>query len=321
MDNLAHSLAGMALAEAGLRRKTGLATVTLVLAANLPDVDALGLLFGENLAWRRGWTHGPVAMMILPPLLVAGMIVFDRWQTRRGTRPADRPALHRGWLLTLAYAGWFTHPFLDFMNTYGIRLLMPFSERWFYGDILFIIDIWLWAMLGLGVWLSRRRRRTQTMAAARPAQLGLAVAAAYITAMGTSSIAAERMAKRAAEARGLGPVRTVVASPVPVNPFRRRIVFATDDAHGFGELNWLEPDRLSLEPRLIPDHMDDPAVAEARKIKAARDFLYWSRLPFARIERTAQRTRVTLSDARYAGAEGRGVFVETVDLPPAPSGH
>ena len=70
MDNLAHGLAGAALGQAGLGRKTGLGTATLVIAANLPDVDVLGLLFGENLAWRRGWTHGPVAMLVLPPLLV-----------------------------------------------------------------------------------------------------------------------------------------------------------------------------------------------------------------------------------------------------------
>ena len=320
MDNLAHSLAGMALAEAGLRHKTGLATATLVLAANLPDVDALGLLFGENLAWRRGWTHGPVAMLVLPPLLVAGLVLFDRWQAQRGTRPADRPALHRGWLLALAYIGWLSHPLLDFMNTYGIRLLMPFSERWFYGDVLFIIDVWLWITLGLGVWLSRRRRRTEA-ATARPAQVCLAAAVAYMGAMGASSLVAEQMARRAAEVRGLGPVRTVVASPVPINPFRRRIVFATDHAYGFGVLNWLPPGNLTLEPRLVPHNMQDPAVAEARKVKAVRDFLYWSRLPFVRVERTASKTRVILADARYTEGGVTGAFVQTVDLAPALSGQ
>lgn len=218
--------------------------------------------------------------------------------------------------MALAYIGWFTHPLLDFMNTYGIRLLMPFSQRWYYGDVLFIIDVWLWFALGAGLWLSRRRGGPAA-SAARPAQVGLAVAVAYMAAMGASSVAAERLARRAAEARGLGPVRTVVASPVPVNPFRRRIVFATDRAYGFGELNWLAPVRLTLKPGLISFNMDDPAVAEARKRKVARDFLYWSRLPFARIERTADRTRVILSDARYADGGATGAFVETVDLGPA----
>ena len=88
MDNLAHGLAGAALGEAGLKKKTGLGMATLIITANLPDVDALGLLFGENLAWRRGWTHGPIAMLVLPPVLVGAMVLFDRWQARRGARPA-----------------------------------------------------------------------------------------------------------------------------------------------------------------------------------------------------------------------------------------
>ena len=43
-------------------------------------------------------------------------------------------------LLALSYAGLLSHMFLDFLNSYGIRLLMPFSGRWFYGDSVFIID-------------------------------------------------------------------------------------------------------------------------------------------------------------------------------------
>jgi inner membrane protein len=70
MDNLAHTLAGAALGEAGLKQKTGLAMAALMIAANLPDIDALGLLFGENLAWRRGWTHGPIALVLMPIALV-----------------------------------------------------------------------------------------------------------------------------------------------------------------------------------------------------------------------------------------------------------
>ena len=225
MDNLAHSLAGAALGEAGLKKKTGLGMATLIIAANLPDVDGLGLLLGENLAWRRGWTHGPIAMMVLPPLLVGAMVLFDRWQARRGTRPADRLPVHVGWLFALAYVGWASHPLLDFMNTYGIQLLMRFCKQWFYGDTLFIIDVWLWTALATGVGLSRRHRRRGSAHPGRPALISLCVAAAYTTAMGVSSIAAERLTREVAEARGDGPVRTVVASPGPVNPLRREVVF------------------------------------------------------------------------------------------------
>lgn len=317
MDNLAHGLAGAALAQAGLKKKTGLGTATLIIAANLPDLDALGILFGENLAWRRGWTHGPIAMLVLPPLLAGALLLFDRWQARRGTRPAGRRPVRPGWLLALAYIGWISHPLLDFLNTYGIRLLMPFSERWFYGDTLFIIDVWLWIALGLGVWWSSRRYRRKIANPGAPALIGLGVAAIYTTAMGVSGLVAERLTREAAEAQGHGPIRTVVASPVPINPFRRDLVFGTEDAYGFGVLHWLPSPQLRLEPRLMVTNMDDPAIAEARQEKDIADFLYWSRLPFAKIERRPDATFVTVADARYTSGALRSPFVRTVRLPPA----
>ncbi len=316
MDNLAHTLAGAALGEAGLKKKTGLGMATLIIAANLADIDALGLLFGENLAWRRGWTHGPVAMLMLPPVLVGAMVLFDRRQARRGTRPAERLPLHVGWLLVLAYVSWASHPLLDFMNTYGIRLLMPFSERWFYGDTLFIVDVWLWTALAIGVWLSRRRRRRGAAYPGRPALIGLCVAAGYATAMGVGSITAERLTREVAEARGDGPVRTVVASPGPVNPFRRDVVFGIDDAYGFGVLRWTPSPTLQLDAGLIEKNMDDPAITDARQVKEIADFLYWSRLPFATVERRSDGTIVTIADARYAKAVTAGRFMRRLRLPP-----
>jgi inner membrane protein len=289
---------------------------TLVIAANLPDIDALGLLFGENLAWRRGWTHGPIAMLVLPPMLVGAMVLLDRWQARRGTRPEVRLPVHVGWLCTLAYLGWASHPLLDFMNTYGIRLLMPFSERWFYGDTLFIIDVWLWTILALGTWLSGRQWRRGSARPGGPAVFSLALAAIYTTAMGATSLAAERLTREAAQARGDGPVQMVVASPVPLNPFRQEVVFGTDEAYGFGVLRWTPAPRLELEPHLIQKNMNDPAIAQARKVKEVEDFLYWSRLPFAKVERRADGTYVTISDARYSRGSASSQFTRTIRLAP-----
>ncbi len=55
MDNLTHSLAGALLGQMGLKRLTGRAMPTLIIAANLPDIDAVATLLGrESLAIRRG---------------------------------------------------------------------------------------------------------------------------------------------------------------------------------------------------------------------------------------------------------------------------
>ena len=129
MDNITHALVGAAVGESGLKKKTGLGLASLIISANLPDLDAIGWLFGENLAWRRGWTHGPVALLLLPPLLAWALAAFDRWQLRRGMRPQSRAPVNFWWLLSLAYIGIFSHVLFDFFNSYGVRWLMPFSDR------------------------------------------------------------------------------------------------------------------------------------------------------------------------------------------------
>jgi len=158
MDNLTHSLAGAALSAAGLRRATPLATATLVVAANAPDVDAFVYFFRDEyyaLAFRRGYTHGPLAMAMLPFVVAGVMLAWDRF-VRRRRDPRAEPARAMP-ILLLALLGVLTHPALDWMNTYGIRLLAPFSMKWFYGDSLFIIDPWLWLLLGASTFVARER--------------------------------------------------------------------------------------------------------------------------------------------------------------------
>jgi inner membrane protein len=41
-----------------------------------------------------------------------------------------------------------THPLMDWTNNYGVRLLLPWNPRWFYGDFIFIVDPFIWLVLG-----------------------------------------------------------------------------------------------------------------------------------------------------------------------------
>ncbi|MCC5939920.1 MAG: metal-dependent hydrolase [Balneolaceae bacterium] len=162
MDPLAHTLFGATMAEAGLKRKTALATATLIIGANIPDVDALAMFISEDYAlwFRRGWTHGILALMIWPFLLTGLMIGVDRLiekRMRRKNRIRQGPPMRPLFLLGIAFLGVWSHPFLDWLNTYGIRLLMPFNDTWFYGDTLFIIDPWFWLLAGAGVVLARSK--------------------------------------------------------------------------------------------------------------------------------------------------------------------
>ncbi len=154
MDPLAHTLAGAALAETRLRDSTPLAAPALILGSNLPDIDAVTMLVDRDLALavRRGWTHGVLAVAVLPVVLTLALLLLDRALARwRGQEPRARVGPLLG-LSTLAVA---SHPALDWLNTYGVRFLMPFDNTWFYGDALFIVDPWVWLMLGAPVVLAR----------------------------------------------------------------------------------------------------------------------------------------------------------------------
>src|SRR5918999_2998792 len=201
MDNVCHTLVGAALAEAGLKRRTALGAATLMIGANFPDIDVLAVPFGHSVDFRRGWTHGVLALVVLPFVLTAMMLAWDRWiaAPRAVRHGIERPraGVPRE-LLLLSAISVLTHPTLDWMNEYGMRWLMPFSGRWFYGDMLFILDPWLWAALGLGVALARR-------AGARPARAALAASAAYVVAMVALGAASRRVARRELAAQGLEP--------------------------------------------------------------------------------------------------------------------
>ena len=213
MDNLTHSLVGALIGQCGLKRKTGLAMPALIIGANLPDVDAACFFWldgVEHLAFRRGITHGPPAWLLLPLLLSGALYGWDKWQARRGKRPEGRLPVKFGWLYALALIGCLTHPGLDWMNVYGIRLLAPFSQQWFYGDVLFIIDVWLWALLIFGVWFSLRREKFW-LEWRKPARVAMAVMLGYI---GLNAVITEYAETQSS---GNPPYhRITIASPVPV---------------------------------------------------------------------------------------------------------
>ena len=149
----------MALAAAGLRRVTPLAATALFMGVNAPDVDivsAFGADYG-SLAFRRGVTHGVLALVLWPFVLTGVLLAWDRY-VRLKRRPGAAPA-RAGPLLALTALAVLTHPTLDWLNNYGLRWLMPFDGTWFYGDALFVIDPWFWLFAGGAAFLTFSQSR------------------------------------------------------------------------------------------------------------------------------------------------------------------
>jgi inner membrane protein len=163
MDPVAHTFAGAALAAAGLKRATPLAAAALVIGANAPDVDVVAM-FGADylqLAVRRGWTHGVLALVLWPFVLAGALLWWDR-AVRLRRDPEATPA-RAGPLIVVSALAVVSHPTLDWLNNYGLRWLMPFDGRWFYGDALFIIDPWIYLTLGGVLFLGHSRSRRALM--------------------------------------------------------------------------------------------------------------------------------------------------------------
>src|SRR3954466_12035226 len=101
MDNVCHTLVGAALGEAGLKQRTRFGLATLMIAANLPDIDVMVFATGmPSVAFRRGWTHGILAQALLP-IALTGLI----WLVGRKRSETRDPPFRLGWILALSYIG------------------------------------------------------------------------------------------------------------------------------------------------------------------------------------------------------------------------
>jgi inner membrane protein len=294
VDNLCHTLVGAALAEAGLKRRTPRAYATLLIGANLPDLDAVAMFTGNALGFRRGITHGIPALVLLPLVLTGLMVLWDRWRPGR-----DGPVIPVR-LLGVAALAIATHPFLDWLNTYGMRWLMPFDGRWFYGDTLFIVDPWLWLTLGGGVLVARLRGR------AGAARAALALSVIYIGGMLGLTQVGRRVAGRDLGLNAPGP-RTLMVGPLFRDAWRREVVVDAGDRYRFGEIEWLPSPRLRMTGQEQMKAEEGLRLEDLELDQSARAFLDWARFPYLVREGDA----VRIDDARYArgGPSWAGVVV------------
>jgi inner membrane protein len=341
MDPLAHTLLGAALARTRLGRDRPLALPTLVVAANVADLDVAAYFWSSDaaLGFRRGLTHGPLGLAVLPAVVaVVVWLVGRRWPRAAAAAPRSTTLSS---LLALAYLGALTHPALDWLNTYGVRFLHPFDRRWFYGDTLFIVDPWVWLVLGAGVVLGQR---TDRRAIAAWAILAVVAAALLITAadsmtgklvwlLGVGGVAATKIAGRpgteagrrrvatacvgafglylaaaigaAAAARGFvrdaipEPVASLMVGPLPVTVARREVVFQTATDIRYGRFRWSPAPRFESSGWARPRPEPGTVLDAALRDPSIQGFLGWARFLFVEIDEHPAFWEVHLMDARY----------------------
>jgi inner membrane protein len=164
---------------------------------------------------------------------------------------------------------------LDLTNTYGVRLLEPLSNRWFYGDTLFIMDPWIWIALILGLELSWRAERLGRNWK-RPAICVFGGVLGYIGL--NAAISARAVAATRPLVARITQPRMIVAGEVPLTFWKRQMMWRGDKLAGTGQYDPLGGARL--DAKVVPLGLDDPRfVRAARTNPEVRDFLFWSRMP------------------------------------------
>jgi inner membrane protein len=257
-----------------------------------------------DLEWRRGWSHGVLAVALLPFLLTGCLLLLHRAGTAKPRQ-----------LLLLSFISVLSHPILDTLNTYGVRWLMPFSDRWFYGDTLFIVDPWLWLALALGVFYTARREKAKRQHPARPVRLAIACVIIYAGLMGISGVAARLILSREV-APEPAAIESIMAGPVPLTPLVREFVVEQEGRYLVGTFRWMtrpHANRADLltYPRGWPSH---PAATLAAETQLGRRFLGWARFPTVTIQQVGDDSFIVhIVDLRYARRPGQNFG--TVSIP------
>lgn len=159
MDNITHSLVGALTAETALTflnikkpelvisRRTKIAFyLSSFLSNNICDLDfVVGLFLKPNrlqyLLHHRGHTH----TFVMAPFQAALIVLLFWGVAKLQKRPWEKFEMKA--IAALSLLGCFLHIGLDFLNQYGIHPFWPFNNHWFYADMMFIVEPWIWVTI------------------------------------------------------------------------------------------------------------------------------------------------------------------------------
>lgn len=345
VDNLAHTLVGAALGRAVVGRRVPAAGWIGAVAANAPDWAEFLIGFRpsrgsfEYYTLHRGVTHSFVGALIETMGLIAVLVaVFALWRRRTGRAVPLTPLVI---LITICV---FSHLYLDWQGSYGLRPFLPWSGHWYYADWVAIVDplFWLVPLVGLA-WGAERHWRDLIPIGLVATLIVVALilvdgVAAWLrvtcyTVLAIGAVGWVRhwfgFARRGraagyavmllglyAGAQGIASARVKAAAhQASMDRFGASAQWAALTRIGT-PFRWnpvlASPDTVAGDDWAIPRHLDDPRVQRAlREQPAARTFAGFARFLAAEVDSGPAGIMVTLRDARYAlpPATGWGVVI------------
>lgn len=343
MDNLTHSLVGIALSRAFFKNKAPLATTMLVLAANAPDLDVLVAWRGiDYLAWHRNLTH---SLLFLPVWMLIIALLW-RWLSRSRLRrgqtwipelgewrnapekqvmqslgakvahPGRLPENPVTWRLGLlaGFLGVGSHLLLDWTNSYGIRLFSPLNSHWFALDWMPIVDPWLWLILAAFLLLPMVLGLVGREMGARKSAHRASAYAALVAMFFWWGLRADMHARAVHfTAQSILPgeaARNTAAIPEIFSPFLWRGIVSLPGRYYVGSVQALTL-QWRRQPRVLYKPASMPAIQAAEQSRDGRIFLNFSRFPYVRVRRGRRRTEVILSDLRFGSGMGLRLWLNS----------
>jgi inner membrane protein len=354
MDNLTHTMIGASLARAGLGKNVAIAGPTLLIAANLPDIDSFSGRLYSNLQYfdyHRGWTHSVTGVVLISAGLAVALWAIDRF--RKSDR-SGRPSFLALW--GLATIGGFSHILLDLANDYGLRPFLPFSDRWVYGDLISIVDPWIWLILACGLFPGIRSRKVKILWAAlavlvdgalflmagvatgflwgaaavlgayaasllhrrglRPARAAFAAFSIYLCAIAALHIWIIYRAWKTGPVIAGAPIVRIAALPHRAGSTGGRpVILELPDAYCVGEAAGLLPALIPQSFQRYPKNLDDPYYRDALKEPRMAALARFARFPSVHVESNGDSHTVFLRDLRYARRDAPSFGSASVTLP------
>jgi inner membrane protein len=326
-------LTGACMSRAGLNRKTGLATATLVLAAEASDLDVIWAIRGPvaGMQHHRGWTHSFVGVPVMAALAVLVVWGWNRLFKKRRLDPSASGMIgprhlpvRWGVLYAIALLGPLSHILLDYTTAYGIRMFEPFSYKWYDWDIVSIIEPFMWAALILGLTLPALFGLIHEEIGARQPRFrgragAIAALAAVVLMWGVRDFY-HRRALAALDSRlyqGQDAIR-VSAFPYAGNPFIWHGVVETPDLYQTMVVDSLHAEINSQgHARTYYKPQETPALEAAKKSYLGRVYLDWAKFPLLTtepVEEGGVAYRVRFIDLRYTYTGRSRLLGGSVDL-------
>ena len=326
MEPVTHALASLAMASAGLDRVTRLAAPMLLVSGLAADLDWVSYAGGARvfLAVHRTATHSLLGTAIIAVVTAAAFVMLSRRigpEPKLPARTAARPSRIRfSRALGVCAAGATIHLLLDLTNSYGVKLLWPFQQKWYGWDLDTRVDPLLLVLLAAALLLpvlfrlvTEEISGTVTRGGKAATLALLAVIFVYFGARAVWHLRALELVSSRLYA-GERPLRA--ASSPDVSPLKWRGVVETPAAMDEVPVSLWPGDVFNPENARTyfkPD--ESPALEAARQSDSGKAFLAFARFPLATLESTPFGGRIRIRDLRFDSPGGEyGTVIAVIDV-------